>query len=1004
NVAAATTAAGAAATAAKLASGNAVQYDSTTHASVTFGGTGAAVALKNVAAGKDTTDAVNMGQLTAMGAKFDSTGQMTNAFVAYDSAAKTSVSLGNGTAGVQIHQVAAGTADTDAVNFKQLNAMTSSLSAVTGSLKYIRFGASVGQTAIASGTDSIAFGGDANANGLGSLAIGRKSTSSGINAMAFGLGSNASADNSIALGAGSLATDTNTVSVGNYNLQRRIVNVADGQDAEDAVNLGQVEALIGAANKAPAVLKATRSAGLLGDGLPPASLTPDQLMKTGATDKVDQIDAVGTDAIAMGLNVHATQDGAVAIGQGAGASGNNAVSIGVNTVSAGDLATAIGVNAQAMGDRSLAIGRLSSANGDDTIAVGNSNIVDASAAKAAAFGFGNTVVGAGSVVIGNSNKLSTANTFVLGSNITGTDLKGKGGTNSIILGAGSDGSQSNVLSIGAAGSERKIVNVAAGSTTTDAVNYGQMTAAIKAAGTGGTGGDTFVTQAAAGSDLLVGSETDGTHVNFAGKGGASRELINVSAGTTDTSAVNLSQLKPAVAALGGGAGIDASGKVTGPTYSIGGKDKHTVGDAFTAVDTNLTTLNSTVAGITAGGTGLVVQDPATGDITVGALLNGSKVNFAGSAGDRVLTGVADGAITSSSSDAVNGKQIAGISSSFATAIGGGSQMNTDGSVTIPTFTVGGKTVNNVGDAINSLDTNISSLDTRITNISNAGGVATPNAVAYDSAAKDTLTLGTADQKTTLTNLKDGDISTATSTDAVTGGQLYTTNQNVADLTQKMINVETTGSTSIGVNGANGADGQPGAAGAAGATGADAIAMGDTASASGDHSVVIGGGATASGDGTTVIGGNGSATGANSTAIGSGSNATGANSVALGAGSVADRDNSVSVGSDGHERQITNVAAGTQGTDAVNLNQMNSAVGGIARKAYSGIAAATALTMIPDVDANKTLSIGIGGGTFQGYAATAIGGTARITQNIKVRVGAGWSAAGTTVGAGASYQW
>ena len=50
------------------------------------------------------------------------------------------------------------------------------------------------------------------------------------------------------------------------------------------------------------------------------------------------------------------------------------------------------------------------------------------------------------------------------------------------------------------------------------------------------------------------------------------------------------------------------------------------------------------------------------------------------------------------------------------------------------------------------------------------------------------------------------------------------------------------------------------------------------------------------------------------------------------------------------------------------------------------------------------AIVIGGGTFQGYAATAIGGTARITQNIKVRVGAGWSAAGTTVGAGASYQW
>jgi autotransporter adhesin len=97
----------------------------------------------------------------------------------------------------------------------------------------------------------------------------------------------------------------------------------------------------------------------------------------------------------------------------------------------------------------------------------------------------------------------------------------------------------------------------------------------------------------------------------------------------------------------------------------------------------------------------------------------------------------------------------------------------------------------------------------------------------------------------------------------------------------------------------------------------------------------------------------------------------------------------------------NVADGVAiGTDA----EVDADMGPNAGKAYSGIAAATALTMIPDVDANKTLSIGIGGGTFQGYAATAIGGTARITQNIKVRVGAGWSAAGTTVGAGASYQW
>jgi len=195
-----------------------------------------------------------------------------------------------------------------------------------------------------------------------------------------------------------------------------------------------------------------------------------------------------------------------------------------------------------------------------------------------------------------------------------------------------------------------------------------------------------------------------------------------------------------------------------------------------------------------------------------------------------------------------------------------------------------------------------------------------------------------------------------------------------------------------------------------------VAVGSNASASTD-SLAFGAGATAANGGTAIgqnsytinngglaLGQNASVTGAGSLALGLNSKATVSGAVALGQDSVADRDNSVSVGSQGAERQITNVAAGTQGTDAVNLNQLNSATSGIARKAYSGIAAATALTMIPDVDANKTLSIGIGGGTFQGYAATAIGGTARITQNIKVRVGAGWSAAGTTVGAGASYQW
>jgi autotransporter adhesin len=132
-----------------------------------------------------------------------------------------------------------------------------------------------------------------------------------------------------------------------------------------------------------------------------------------------------------------------------------------------------------------------------------------------------------------------------------------------------------------------------------------------------------------------------------------------------------------------------------------------------------------------------------------------------------------------------------------------------------------------------------------------------------------------------------------------------------------------------------------------------------------------------------------------------------NSVALGAGSVASEENTVSVGSPGSERRITNIAPGVNGTDAVNMNQLNgvqSSVNSVARDAYSGVAAATALTMIPEVDPGKTLSIGIGVASYHGYSATAFGMNARITQNLKIKAGVGMSSAGAAVGAGVAYQW
>ncbi|MCO4882855.1 YadA family autotransporter adhesin [Paraburkholderia caribensis] len=146
-------------------------------------------------------------------------------------------------------------------------------------------------------------------------------------------------------------------------------------------------------------------------------------------------------------------------------------------------------------------------------------------------------------------------------------------------------------------------------------------------------------------------------------------------------------------------------------------------------------------------------------------------------------------------------------------------------------------------------------------------------------------------------------------------------------------------------------------------------------------------AQASGAHSIAAGANAQAGGANAVALGAGSNASADNSVALGQGSIADRANTVSVGAAGQERQITNVAAGVQGTDAVNLNQLNqgmsSAVGQAkaytddqvrsARKdGYGGAAAAIAMAGLPQAVLPGRGMVAMAAGTYGGQSAMALG--------------------------------
>ncbi|WP_312252030.1 ESPR-type extended signal peptide-containing protein [Stenotrophomonas sp.] len=356
-----------------------------------------------------------------------------------------------------------------------------------GSRYFKADGSGVADEAAATGSGSIAAGASAAASAEHGVAIGWGArASNGDGAIALGANARATGENSVALGAEAVADRDNVVSVGwgmGGNGTRQVINVANGTDAADAVNVQQLRPVIdglggGAAHNAstgtvtgPQYSVQGQTFDNVGDALSSVDggLTVIDGRVTRNEGDITQLrqQLVELGNGEAGLVQQAAADAAVTIGAGTGGT--------VVDLRGTDGERQLkGVAAGTDANDAVNLGQLASAV-DDLRATGNRYVRVDGAGDGSDDAQAN---GQGAMAVGASAQANGAGSVALGQGAVAQ------ADNSVALGAGAVADRANSVSVGAAGAERQITHVADGSEDTDAVNLRQL----KAAGLVGDGG------------------------------------------------------------------------------------------------------------------------------------------------------------------------------------------------------------------------------------------------------------------------------------------------------------------------------------------------------------------------------------------------------------------------------------------------------------------------------------------------------------------------------------
>ena len=486
-------------------------------------------------------------------------------------------------------------------------------------------------------------------------------------------------------GRGSL-TQGSILSIGDTNKERQIKNVAAGvisSTSTDAVNGSQLYEAVRAvtAGASPDVyMHVNDGTGTQGNGNITTNIGKAN-EKAGAQGQysiavgVNALADLGnTDTIAMGHNANVSGDysiaigsnaktkyiDTIAIGKDAKATGNHAVALGGETESKGWHSVSVGYRAKSEGDGSISIGELASSDitSPTSTVIGVASSVTNSG-NSVILGYQSTIKGsvstsANSLVVGNSSQINDSNSAIAiggGANISnsmsgvslgiGTNIDNS--SQGIAIGSGSSVKNSfGGISIGTSSAVSALYAIAIGP---GAQASGEKSISI------GTFNEVKGNKSSAiGDPSYIDTTATGTHVHGNDNGTATNPIkasestfmgnTNL-AGTAGTTGIHV---------VGNSNSVDSSNvMVMGNNVTVGtGLDGAVVLGHASSADQYAAATDSTINGVTfeaagyAGNTGLN---------------NGSIVSVGATGTERQIKNVAAGAVTATSTDAVNGSQL-----------------------------------------------------------------------------------------------------------------------------------------------------------------------------------------------------------------------------------------------------------------------------------------------------------------------------------------------------------